>query len=243
MLLQFVLKSVLNTVKQKMTWNTSDCSVLSYYKIQLFSYFFYLMPCRCEESYLHLQRQLVPGVVVVLVLAGEVVTVAVRVHDAGLHQAALRAQCRQVLTAGEGVVAKGRLVVVVPVLRLRGQQQGRRVRLGLAGGVLGGQMEQRVLEGQGEVHGGRGLLLLLGDGFRGAPDVAHLAQPQAGAGPHAQGAAQVAEAVAQAGNGCLGGGQHVPHRVQVGDAVHARVLEVHHGHTLVHTVHLRKNKH
>lgn len=162
-----------------------------------------------------------PGVVVALVLPGEVVAVAVGVHDAGLHQAALGAQRRQVLAPGEGVVAKRRLVVVVPVLRLWGQQQGGQVRLGLAGGVLGSQMEQRVLEGQREVHGGGGLLLLLRDGFRRAPDVAHLAQSQAGTGSHTQGSTQVPKAVAQAGDGGLGGGQHVPHRVQVGDAVHA----------------------
>lgn len=180
-----------------------------------------------------------PGVVVVLILPGEVVAVAVRVDDAGLHQAALRPQGRQVLAAGEGVVAKGRLVVMVSVLRLGSEQKRRGVRLGLAGGVLGRQVEERVLEGQGEVHGRRCLLLLLGDGLRRAPDVAHLAQPETGAGSHAEGAAQVAEAVTQTGNGGLGGGKHVPHRVQVGNAVHAGVLEVHHGHAFIHTVDLR----
>lgn len=190
---------------------------------------------------LHLQRKLAPGVFSVLVLPRVVITVAVRVDNTGLHQTALWSQGRKVLTTREAAMAECPHValLVVGIVKLWGQQERRGRRLGLRTTVrltpraVGSQMEEGVLEGEGEVHGSRRMLLLLGERVGGTPHLVegspHLAQPQTRApratgrhvASHAKRASQVPETVAQACNGGLGGVEHITHRMEVGDAVHA----------------------
>lgn len=185
-------------------------------------------------QYLHLQRELSAGVVG-LVVAREVVAVAVRVDDVGLHQAVLRPQGRKVLAAREAAVSERRHAEAhVPVLRLGRQQERRRggggVRRRVVLRPVRGQVEQRVLEGQRHVHGGRLLLLLLGQRVR--RQAARVTQTQtarharaarpcrhAASGPEG-GAAHRTEP-GQPGQRALRGVQHVVDGVQVRHAVDA----------------------
>lgn len=128
---------------------------------------------------LHLQRKLAPGVFSVLVLPRVVITVAVRVDNTGLHQTALWSQGRKVLTTREAAMAECPHValLVVGIVKLWGQQEwrgrwlGLRTTVGLTPRAIGSQMEEGILEGEGEVHGGCRMLLLLGERVSGTPHV------------------------------------------------------------------------
>ena len=210
--------------------------------------------CGDTLAYLHLHGEL-PAVVVGLAVARVVIAVAVRVYDAGLAQVSGRAQRGQVLAAREAAAAELRRVGRVHAVRLGGEQQ-RGWRLGPATVLVlllvvrvvlrvlravGGQVEQRVLEGEGVAHGGRLLLLLLGQrvgggahlaqlrhaqpaGDAGAPRAGRQASPgtellaqatsaQATAPASAAAAAEATEAAEARERGLGGGVENIPHRL------------------------------
>lgn len=174
-----------------------------------------------------------------LVLAAVVVTVAVGVNNARLTQLRAGSENGEVFAAREAAAGKLRHVSRVRGIRLRGQQERRRR---LSSTVLlvklravSSQVEQRVLEGEGVVERGGLLLLLLGQRVGGG---SHLVQPQTpghagtpGSGRHAPSGTQLAykassqardpTVAAEASNRGLGRVEHVPHRLQVRDAVHS----------------------
>lgn len=183
-----------------------------------------------------------PSPVFALVMAAVVVAVAVGVNDARLTQMRARSEGGEVLAAGEAAVGKLRDVSGVRGVWLWGQQERRRR---LSSTVLvvklrpvSSQMEQRVLEGEGVAERGGLLLLLLGQRVGSGSHLAQLVQPQTpghagtpGSGRHTPSGTQLASeassqareptVAAEAGNRGLGRVEHVPHRLQVRDAVHS----------------------
>lgn len=177
-----------------------------------------------------------------LVMAAVVVTIAVGVNNARLAQMRAGSEGGEVLAAREATAGELRDVSGVRGIRLRGQQERRRR---LSSTVLvvklravSSQVEQRVLEGEGVAERGGLLLLLLGQRVGGGSHLAQLVQPQTpghagtpGSGRHAPSGTQLASeassqareptVAAEAGNRGLGRVEHVPHRLQVRDAVHS----------------------
>lgn len=190
-----------------------------------------------------------PSPVVALVMAAVFVAVAVRVNDARLTQVRSGSERGEVFAPGEAAVSELRDVRGVRGVRFGGQQQRRRrlrsTVLVMELRPVGGEVEQGVLEGEGVAESGGLLLQRVAGG-------SHLAQSQApghagapGPGRHPPSGAQLTSeassqarepaVAAEAGNRGLGRVEHVPHRLQVRDAVHSGVLEVHHRNASINT--------